>query len=117
MGDMGAGTKGYAVWWRDGGGAYATTGDPSTVIEMDTTGRILNTVGGKAMFTAIGLDFFSGFVRMPSGNFVVANWLGHLSAPAASTPHIVEFTPQNKVVWQWGNQTLARQITNVYVVR
>jgi hypothetical protein len=123
MGDMGAGTKGYAVWWRDGGGAYATSGDPSTVIEMDMTGKILSTVGGKAMFTSIGLDFFSGFVRLgpefgsEAGNFVVANWLGHLSAPAATTPHIVEFTPQNKVVWQWGNQTLARQITNVYVFR
>jgi putative hemolysin len=117
MADMGAGTKGYAVWWRDGGGAYATTGDPSTVVELGPDKQILNTVGGKAMFTSIGLDFFSGFVRLPSGDYVVANWLGHLSAPAAATPHLVQFTPQNKVVWQWGNQTLARQITNVYIIQ
>jgi len=117
MGNMGAGTKGYAVWWREGGGAYATTGDPSTVVEMDATGKVISTVGGKAMFTSVGLDFFSGFVRLSNGNFVVANWLGHLSNPGKDTPHVVEFTPQNKVVWQWGNQTLARQITNVYVFR
>ena len=118
MGNMGVNTKGYAVWWRTGGGAYATTGDPSTVIEMDTTGAILNTVGGKAKFAStLALDFFSGFVRLANGNYVVANWLGHLSAPAASTPHLVEFTPANVPVWQWGNQTLARQITNVYVFR
>jgi hypothetical protein len=117
MGNMGAGAKGYAVWWRAGGGAYATTGDPSTVVEMDATGKILSTIGGKAMFTSVGLDFFSGFARLSNGNYVVANWLGHVSAPGANTPHVVEFSPQNKVIWQWGNQTLARQITNVYVFR
>jgi hypothetical protein len=110
---MGVGTKGYAVLWRKHGGAYATTGDPSTVIEMDPAGQIVNTVGGKATFPF--LDFFSGFVREHNGNFVVANWLGHLAAPAPDQPHLVEFTPDNKEVWRWGNQTLARQITSVYV--
>jgi hypothetical protein len=124
-GNMGAGTKGYAVWWRQGGGAYATTGDPSTVIEMDATGKIVSSVGGKgAMFPF--LDFFSGFVRLPNGNYVVANWLGHLAAPSPDSPHVVEFAapPKNEIVWKWEcptcpnkNQTLARQITNVYVYR
>lgn len=113
--NMGAGTKGYAVWWRPGGGAYATTGDPSTVVEISSAGQILATVGGKKTFTF--LDFFSGFVRLANGNYVVANWLGHLAQPAADAPHVVEFSPDNKVVWKWGNQTLARQITNVFVLR
>jgi hypothetical protein len=113
--NMGPGTKGYAVWWRKHGGAYATTGDPATVVEMDASGQIVNTVGGKAKFPF--LDFFSGFVRQRNGNFVVANWLGHLAAPAPDTPHVVEFTPENEEVWRWGDQTLARQITSVYVLR
>jgi hypothetical protein len=116
--NMGAGTKGYAVWWREGGGAYATTGDPSTVIEIDGNGTQLAKVGGKANFNF--LDFFSGFVRLSNGHYVVANWLGHLAQPAADAPHVVEFEPDGangKVVWQWGNQTLARQITNVFVLR
>lgn len=119
MADMGVGTKGYAVWWRDGGGAYATTGDPSTVVELGMDKTIISTVGGKTMpkLASIGLDFFSGFVRLPNKNYVVANWLGHLSAPAATTPHIVEFAPDSTPVWRWGNQTLARQITNVYIVQ
>jgi hypothetical protein len=110
--NMGSTAKGYAVWWREGGGAYATTGDPSTVIEVDGTGKVLNTVGDKKKFNV--LDFFSGFVRRPNGNFIVANWLGHIT-PKPDQPHVVEFTPDNKLIWQWGNQTLARQITNVYV--
>jgi hypothetical protein len=113
--NMGATAKGYAVWWRAGGGAYATTGDPSTVVEIDAAGSIIKTIGGKGA-TWPFLDFFSGFVRLPNGNFVVANWLGHI-APAADAPEVVEFNSNNQLVWRWGNQTLAAVITNVYVFR
>ncbi len=112
-GDMGVGNKGYLVWWRDGGGAYATTGEPATVIEMDADNNIINTVGGRDTFPF--LDFFSGFVRLSNGNFVVAHWLGHLTTNLEGLPHLIELTPTNQEVWRWGDQTLARQITNVYV--
>jgi hypothetical protein len=128
-GNMGAGTKGYAVWWRDGGGAYATTGDPSTVIELDGTGKLLSTVGGKGQMFPF-LDFFSGFVRLPNGDYMVANWLGHLGTPSVDAAEVVEFAapPKNAIVWKWpvmpvsaaypkGNQSIARQITNVYAYR
>jgi hypothetical protein len=128
-GNMGAGTKGYAVWWRAGGGAYATTGDPSSVIELDGTGKILSTVGGKGQMFPF-LDFFSGFVRFSNGNYLVANWLGHLGTPSVDAPEVVEFAapPKNEIVYKWpvmpvsaaypkGNQSIARQITNVYAYR
>ena len=39
-GYMGVGTKGYAVWWREGGGAYASTGEPASIVEViDATTR------------------------------------------------------------------------------
>jgi hypothetical protein len=114
-GNMGAGTKGYAVWWRTGGGAYATSGEPATVIEMNGMGGVVSTIGGRTKFP--DLDFFSGFQRLANGNYIVANWLGHVSAPASNRPHVVELTPQNTMPWTWGNQSLARQITNVYVFR
>jgi hypothetical protein len=120
MANMGAATKGYAVWWRvvNGvkGGAYATTGDPSTVIEIDAAGQIIKTTGGKGA-TFPFLDFFSGFVRLTNGDYVVANWLGHLTAPAANAPEVLQFNAANQIVWQWGNQTLAAVITNVFVLR
>jgi hypothetical protein len=119
---MGAGTKGYAVWWRAGGGCYATTGEPATIVEIDANKQIVATIGGRdnPAFNSYKLDFFSGFVRLTNGNYVVANWLGHLGTPAQDTPEILEFKPNGasgEVVWTWGNQTLARQITNVYVIR
>jgi hypothetical protein len=120
--NMGAGTKGYAVWWRAGGGVYATTGEPATVVEIDGTGKILTTIGGRdnPLFNTLKLDFFSGFVRTANGNYIVANWLGHLGNPDPNAPEVIEFQPDGasgKAIWQWGNQTLARQITNVFVVR
>lgn len=121
QGFLGAGTKGYAVWWREGGGAYGTTGEPHTVVEVDGAGQIVQTTGGNApQFAALKLDFFSGFVRLKNGNYVVANWLGHQGTPAQDTPEVIEFAPDamgGKAVWTWGNQTLARQITNVYVLQ
>lgn len=119
-GQMGAGTKGYAVWWREGGGGYCTTGEPATLVELDKAGQTLATIGGRGNFPDLALDFFSGFVRRPNGNYIVANWLGHLGSPGANTPHVIEFQPdggKGKAIWTWGNQSLARQITNVYVLR
>jgi hypothetical protein len=118
--NMPPGSKGYSVWWRDGGGAYATTGDPSTVVEIDASKAILNTVGDKTKFPGV-LDFFSGFVRLANGNYVVANWLGHIGGSSAgvqyATHQVVEFSPTNQMVWSWGTAALAKQITNVLVVR
>jgi hypothetical protein len=118
QGNMPSGSKGYAAWWRDGGGAYATTGQPATAIEMDGTGKIINTVGGKGL-ADMTFDFFSGFVHLANGNYVVASWLGHLNAATGefATHQVTEFSPDNKIVWNWGTAALARQITNVYVVR
>jgi hypothetical protein len=115
---MPTGSKGYTAWWRDGGGAYATTGDPSSVVEINAAKQIISTVGGKTAFPAF-LDFFSGFVRLANGDYVIANWLGHLGSATGefATHQVIEFTPANKLVWQWGSTALARQITNVFVVR
>jgi hypothetical protein len=121
---MGAGTKGYAVWWRPGGGAYATTGEPATIVEIDADKKIVATIGGRdnPAFNAYKLDFFSGFVRTAKGNYIVANWLGHLGSNAGKdTPMVVEFEPDGasgKVVWTWGSVNAGQQtITNVYVFK
>jgi hypothetical protein len=119
---MGAGTKGYAVWWRAGGGVYATTGEPATIVEIDANKQIVSTVGGRdnPAFDQYKLDFFSGFVRMPNGHYIVANWLGHLGSNAGKdTPMVIEFAPNGasgEVVWTWGSINAGQQtITNVYV--
>jgi hypothetical protein len=112
-----SGSKAYSVFPRPGGGVWATSGDPATVLEYNQAGQIVSSVGDPAVHADVGLDFFSGFERLPNGNFVVANWQGHNDAPKQDTPHLVEFTPDNKLVWKWGNQDVARQITNTLILR
>jgi hypothetical protein len=111
-----ASSKAYEVLPRDGGGVFASTGDGSTVVEMNSSGQIVGQVGGKSAHAGL-LDFFSGFDRFASGNIVAANWWGHASQPPQAGPHLVEFDRNNRLVWRWGTQTEARQITNALFVR
>ncbi|HKY39698.1 MAG TPA: hypothetical protein VJN18_27360 [Polyangiaceae bacterium] len=111
-----SGSKAYSVLPRPGGGVYATSGAPSSVIEFNGEGQIVNQVGTKTAHPDLGLDFFSGF-EIVNGNFIAANWLGHNAKPKPETPHLVEFKPDNTLVWKWGNQDLARQITNTLMLR
>ena len=106
-----AGTNLTSVLWRDGGGAYVSTGDGASVIEVDTTG-IVNTVGGRLNFSF--LENAASFSRLPNGHFLIANRV--ISGPA-DAPRVVELTADNKLVWQWGNLTLAPQVNDLYVIR
>ena len=44
----------------------------------------------------------------------MANWLGH--GKQGKAPHLIEFSPNNKVVWTWANHKTARQVTNVLLL-
>ena len=118
-----SGSKAYSVFpAKDGAswterGVWATSGAPSSVIHFDGAGQIVEKVGGKDVHANIGLDFFSGFEFLPNGNIVAANWQGHLTMAGLNTPHLVEFSPDNKLVWKWGNAMVARQITNTMMLR
>ena len=70
------------------------------------------TVGGRKNHE--GLQWFSGFHHLDSGNIVVANWLGH--GKAGKGPHLVEFDKDNKLVWKWEDHQKAKQITNVLIL-
>jgi hypothetical protein len=98
--------------WREGGGAYGSTDDH--LVEVDATGNVLGEIGGRDKFH--DLDFVSGFERLTNGHFVITNWLGHLT-PAPDSPQVLELTPANELAWKWGNQTVARQLTWVHVIR
>ena len=82
--------------------------------------------GERARFQAKPFD--EGHGRRSVGRITVhhdnleniALRISHNSAPDQNTPQVIEFQPDGKAgkaIWTWGNQTLARQITNVYVFR
>lgn len=109
-------SKAYRVLARPGGGAWAATGYPASVIEFDGQSQVVSEVGGLDEFPGV-MDFSSGFDVTASGNIVIANWWGHVVPPPEQGPHVVEFNPANEIVWQWGTQAEATQVTNVLLVR
>ncbi|MCB9752345.1 MAG: hypothetical protein H6713_20515 [Myxococcales bacterium] len=106
--------KGYLAERLPNGNTLATTGDAVTVLELDEGGEVVNTLGGKQSFPDIGLDWFSGFTTLSSGDVVAANWLGH--DKWGTGPHLVQFTPDNALAWSWEDHELAMQVTNVLAV-
>lgn len=119
-----AGCKGYNALWLDDGKLQTSTGESASVITLDAkTGAVSATVAGKGKVKdgsgkAIYTDFFSGFSRLPNGNVVVANWLGHQNpADYPTTPELLELTPSGALVWSWGNQSLATLVTYALVIR
>ncbi len=105
--------KGYVAVRLPGGNTLATTGGACTVVELDAEGKIVSTVGGKKAHPRARLLWFSGMDRLPNGNVVVANWNGH--GNVGKGPDIVEFSPKNKLTWQWESKE-AKSITNVLVL-
>ena len=106
--------KGYKTIVKPDGHLLASAGEAATVLEFDAAGKTTATLGGKAQFPKIGLDFFSGFELCPNGNVVVANWLGH--GKQGTGPHLVEFNPANQLVWSWTDHQAARQVTNLILL-
>ncbi|MDP6113612.1 MAG: hypothetical protein QGF00_15430 [Planctomycetota bacterium] len=104
--------KGYKAAISADGTCLATTGEDVQVVEINKEGKIARTVGGRKNHE--GLQWFSGFHHLDSGNIVVANWLGH--GKAGKGPHLVEFDKDNKLVWKWEDHQKAKQITNVLIL-
>lgn len=46
--------------------------------------------------------FLGGMQRLPNGNTIICNWLGH-NNQFGTAPHILEITKDKKVVWTYSN--------------
>ena len=110
------GGKGYKVLKTAAGHYLASTGNGVKIIELDRDGALVRFWGEakKGDHPDWRLDFFSGFDALPNGHVVAANWLGH--GKHGTGPHLVEFDVRNRLVWQWEDHAVAKQITNVMIL-
>jgi hypothetical protein len=54
----------------------------------------------------IGLKFMAGLQRLPNGNTVMSNWLGH--GQLGKAPHLIEIARDKRVLWTFfDHQTMA----------
>jgi hypothetical protein len=62
----------------------------------------------------VSLKFLAGFQRLPNGNTVLCNWLGH--GQFGQAPHLVEVTPDKRVVWTFADHKTLRTASHIGVI-
>lgn len=62
----------------------------------------------------ISLKFLAGFQRLANGNTILANWLGH--GQFGKGPHLIELTPEKKVVWTFADHDNMKTISNLQLL-
>jgi uncharacterized secreted protein with C-terminal beta-propeller domain len=109
------GGKGYVAKRLSNGDTQATICQTDNkLLQFNPAGNIVKQWGGNANFPAAQLRKFSGYSVIPTGNILIANWLG--DGNIGTGPHVVEFDTNNNLVWSWKNFSAAQTVTNILVV-
>lgn len=98
------------------GNTIVTCGDRpggARVVEVDKAGKTVWQVQGDEL-PGISLKFIAGFHRLPNGNTAIANWLGH--GQFGNAPHLIEITPDKRVVWTSANHEKMRTVSSVQML-
>lgn len=85
----------------------------SRVFEVDHTGTMVWEVKENDL-PGIELKFIAGLHRLPNGNTVIANWLGHDQFGRA--PHLIEITPDKRVAWAYQDHSRLRTVSSVQIL-
>jgi hypothetical protein len=83
------------------------------VIEVAPDGTTVWSVRGNEL-PGISLKFMAGLERLPNGNTVMCNWLGHDNFGKA--PHIIEVTRDKRVVWTFNDHQTMRTVSSVQLL-
>jgi hypothetical protein len=85
----------------------------SRIFEVDKSGtRVWQIQDGD--LPGVSLKFLGGFQRLPNGNTLIANWLGH--GQFGQAPHLLEVTPDKRVVWTFSDHQNLKTISSVQLL-
>jgi hypothetical protein len=87
--------------------------EQARVFEVDRKGRTVWEVKGDDLPGA-SLKFMGGLQRLPSGNTVMTNWLGH--GHFGEAPLIIEVTPDKRVVWTYADHQAMKTASSVQLL-
>lgn len=93
--------------------ACGDTKKDAKVIEVDAAGKTVWEVSSKDL-DGVQLKFMTGLQRLPNGNTVMTNWLGH--GQFGKAPHIIEVTPEKKIVWTFADHKTMRTVSAVQLL-
>ena len=85
----------------------------SRIFEVDPRGKTVWQAQGDEL-PGVHLVFIAGFQRLPNGNTVFANWLGH--GQFGKAPQLIEVTPDKKVVWTFSDTNTLRTISSIQLL-
>ena len=88
-------------------------GKQAKVFEVDKTGKTVWQVASDEL-PGISLKFMTGLQRLPNGNTVMTNWLGH--GQFGKAPHVIEVTPDKKVVWTFADHKTMKTISSIQLL-
>ena len=85
----------------------------SRVFEADAEGKTVWEVRGDEL-PGVSLKFVAGLQRLPNGNTVICNWLGH--GQFGKAPHLLEVTPDKRLVWSFADHKTMKTISSVQLL-
>ena len=88
-------------------------GATARVFEVTPEGRTVWEVRGEEL-PGISLKFMAGLHRLPNGNTVMSNWLGH--GQFGKAPHLIEVTRDKRVVWMFADREAMKTISSVQIL-
>ncbi|MCP4784019.1 MAG: hypothetical protein GY903_34070 [Fuerstiella sp.] len=107
----------HSVIRLPGGNTLISCGDrkkqPPQVFEVDRQGRTVWQVTSEDL-PGIQLAFMTGLQRLPNGNTVMTNWLGH--GRLGTAPHVIEVTPDKQIVWTFANHKIAKTVATIQLL-
>jgi len=83
------------------------------VIEVDRHNHVVWSIGHDEL-PGIPLFFMTGLQRLPNGNTVMSNWLGHGNFGKA--PHLIEVTPDKRIMWTFADHRTMKTISSVQLL-
>jgi len=88
-------------------------GAPARVFEVTPDGRTVWEIRGEEL-PGVSMKFMAGLHRLPNGNTVMSNWLGH--GQFGKAPHLIEVTRDKRVVWSFADHETMKTISSVQIL-
>jgi hypothetical protein len=101
------------------GNTLIATGDAKgekecKVFEADPQGKTVWEITNADLPAEIRLKFMAGLHRLPNGNTVMSNWVGH--GQFGKAPHVIEVTPDKKVVWTFADHVTMKTVSSIQIL-
>lgn len=94
--------------------ACGDKGQKQQVFEVDPADKIVWQVTSEDLPESASLKFMTGLQRLPNGNTVMTNWLGH--GQFGKSSHIIEVTPDKRVVWRFFDHKTMRTVSSIQIL-